>query len=101
MSSQSKLNVDCQCRFKKQFASYLADDIGSEDIEEMYTNGYAAIRESPGFEPTEKEKDWKEESLKHKVIRRTHEERKKAIQEKITAFKAGDGGAGGDDDDDE
>jgi len=82
-------------RFKKQFASYLADDIGSEDMEEMYTNAYAAIRENPKFEPTSK-KNWKEESLKFKVHRRTHEQRKEAINEKIAAFKAGVE-AGGDD----
>ncbi|KAI6119298.1 hypothetical protein EDD16DRAFT_1581430 [Pisolithus croceorrhizus] len=39
------------------------DGIGSEDIEEMYTNAYAAIREDPTFKPTEKTKDWKAESL--------------------------------------
>ncbi|KAG8847816.1 60S ribosomal protein L5 [Tulasnella sp. 330] len=88
-------------RFKKQFASYLADDIGSEDIEEMYTNAYAAIRENPKFEVSEKDKNWKEESLKFKVIRRTHAERKTAIQEKIDAFKAGAGAEAADDDDDD
>jgi len=88
-------------RFKKQFASYLADDIGSEDIEEMYTSAYAAIRENPKLEVSEKDKNWKEESLKFKVIRRTHAERKKAIQEKIAAFKADAGAEAADDDDDD
>jgi len=75
-------------RFKKQFASYLADGIGSEDMEELYTSAYAAIREDPVFKPTEKEKDWKAETLKHKTPRRTHEQRKIAIQEKIEKFHA-------------
>jgi len=89
-------------RFKKQFSTYLADGVSSEDIEEIYTNAYATIRDNPKFEPTEKSKDWKAESHKHKVPRRTLDERKQAIQDKIAAFKAGGGaGGGGDDDDDE
>lgn len=76
-------------RFKKQFSTYLADGIGSEDIEEIYTNAYAAIREDPTFKPTTKEKDWKAESLKHKTPRLTYDQRKERIQEKINAFQAG------------
>ena len=77
--------------FKKQFSTYLADGIGSDDIEEMYTNAYAAIREDPTFKPTEKTKDWKAESLKYKVHRLTLEQRKARIQEKIQAFQANGG----------
>lgn len=76
-------------RFKKQFASYLADGVGSEDIEEIYTNAYAAIREDPTFKPTEKDKDWKAESLKFRSKKLNNEQRKENIQEKISAFKAG------------
>ncbi|KAH8830500.1 hypothetical protein DL96DRAFT_1593187 [Flagelloscypha sp. PMI_526] len=75
-------------RFKKQFSTYLADGVGSEDIEEIYTNAYAAIREDPTFKPTEKSKDWKAETLKHKVHRLTHAQRKERIAEKIKNFKA-------------
>ncbi|QRW16507.1 ribosomal large subunit proteins 60S L5, and 50S L18 [Rhizoctonia solani] len=53
-------------RFKKQFSTYLESGVGSEDIEEIYTNAYAAIREDPSFKPTDKDKDWKAESLKHR-----------------------------------
>lgn len=83
--------IDRPISFKKQFSTYLADGIGSEDIEEIYTNAYAAIREDPVFKPTEKTKDWKAETLKYKVHRRTYEERKAAINEKIEAFKANPG----------
>ena len=79
------------CSFKKQFATYLADGIGSEDIEEMYTNAYAAIREDPVFKPTEKSQDWKAESKKYTVHRRTLAQRKEAIQAKIEAFQANGG----------
>ena len=76
-------------RFKKQFSTYLADGVGSEDIEEIYTNAYAAIREDPTFKPTEKSQDWKAETLKFKTHRLTREQRLERIQEKIKAFQAG------------
>jgi large subunit ribosomal protein L5e len=76
-------------RFKKQFASYLADGVGSEDIEEIFTNAYAAIREDPTFKPTEKSQDWKAESLKHKVHKLTLEQRRANIAAKIEKFQAG------------
>ena len=80
-------------RFKKQFASYLADGVGSEDMEEIYTNAYAAIREDPTFKPTDKDKDWKAESLKFRSKKLNNEQRKENIQEKISAFKAGQAAA--------
>lgn len=87
---QTKNNISniISLRFKKQFASYLEDGIGSEDIEEIYTNAYSAIREDPTFKPTEKTKDWKAEALKHKVHRLTLEQRRERIQEKIAKFQA-------------
>ncbi|KIM46136.1 hypothetical protein M413DRAFT_441200 [Hebeloma cylindrosporum] len=76
-------------RFKKQFSTYLADGIGSEDIEEVYTNAHAAIREDPTFKPTEKSKDWKAESLKYQTKKLTHAQRQANIAAKIEKFKAG------------
>jgi large subunit ribosomal protein L5e len=87
-------------RFKKQFASYLEDGVGSEDMEDIYKNAYAAIREDPVFKPTDKTKDWKEESKKYSTARLTHAQRKEAIEKKIAAFHAGKA-AGGDDEDEE
>lgn len=88
------------CRFKKQFSTYLADGVGSEEIEEIFQNAHTAIREDPTFKPSEKTKDWKAETLKYKTHRLTHEQRKTAIEAKIQAFKAG-GDAVVEDDDDE
>lgn len=88
-------------RFKKQFATYLADGVGSEDIEEIYTNAHAAIRENPVFKATEKEKSWKEESLKYKKDRLTHAQRKEGIEKRIKAFKEGGEADADMDDDDE
>jgi len=86
-------------RFKKQFATYLADGVGSEDIEEIYSNAHAAIREDPTFKPTEKTKDWKSESVKFRSKRLTHAERQARIATKIEKFKAG--GDAQDEDEDE
>lgn len=83
--------------FKKQFSTYLADGIGSEDIEEIYTNAYAAIREDPTFKPTEKTKDWKAESKKYSTTRLTLEQRKAKIQARIESFKANGGDAADED----
>ena len=76
--------------FKKQFSSYLADDIGSDDIEEIYTSAYEAIREDPVFKPTEKDVEkWKKESLARKTHKLTHAQRAERVQTKIAAYKAG------------
>jgi len=77
-------------RFKKQFATYLADDIGSDDIEEVYTAAYAAIREDPSFKATEKDTEkWKKESLSRKQHKLNREQRRSRVEEKIAAYKAG------------
>jgi large subunit ribosomal protein L5e len=77
-------------RFKKQFASYLADGVGSEDIEEVYTNAYAAIREDPVFKPSDKSTDWKAESQKYRTKKLTLDERRANIAAKISKFEAGE-----------
>lgn len=87
--------------FKKQFSTYLADGIGSEDMEEIYQNAYAAIREDPTFKPTEKTTDWAAESKKYRSPRLTLAQRKAKIQEKIEAFQSNGGAVEEDDEDDE
>ena len=77
-------------RFKKQFSTYLADGVGSEDIEEVFTNAYAAIRENPEFTPKEKDvAKWKSESQKYRTPKLTKEQRDARIEEKIAAYRAG------------
>ena len=87
-------------RFKKQFATYLADGVGSDDIEEIYTNAHAAIREDPTFKPTDKSQNWRTESVKHKDKKLTHAQRQANIAAKIEKFKAG-GDAGADDEEED
>lgn len=77
-------------RFKKQFATYLASDISSADLEELYTSAYASIREDPAFKPTDKDSEkWKSESLKRKVPKLNREQRRRRVEEKISAYKSG------------
>ncbi|KAJ9108694.1 hypothetical protein QFC21_000014 [Naganishia friedmannii] len=77
-------------RFKKQFATYLEDGVGSDDIEEIYSNAYAAIREDPSFKPTEKDTaKWTAESKKQRPGKLNREQRASRVQDKIAAYKAG------------
>jgi large subunit ribosomal protein L5e len=85
-------------RFKKQFSSYLADEVSSEDIQGIYADAHAAIRADPTFKPTEKAKDWKAEGLKYKKSKLTHAERQVNIAAKIERFKAGGGAKNAEDD---
>ena len=93
------LNLTRTFRFKRQFSTYLADDVGSADIEEIYTNAHAAIREDPTFKPTEKTQDWATETKKHMTPRLTRDQRMQNIATKIEAFKAGASAAVEDEDD--
>lgn len=95
------LRISPSNSFKKQFSTYLADGVGSDDIEEIYTSAYAAIREDPTFKPTEKTKDWKAESKKYATPRLSLEQRKAKIRARIEAFKAGGGGVVEEDEDEE
>ncbi|KAF8215305.1 hypothetical protein K438DRAFT_2124148 [Mycena galopus ATCC 62051] len=72
--------------FKKQFASYLAYNIGSEDID-IYLRAHAAIREDL-VKPTDKSKHWKSRSAKNRPKRLAYAERKQNIATKIEKFKA-------------
>jgi large subunit ribosomal protein L5e len=89
-------------RFKKQFATYLADDIGSADIEELYTEAYSKIRENPEFKPTEKDvAKWTKESSSQRSKKLTREQRRERVETKIAAYRAGKVDADEDEEDDE
>ncbi|CAD6884965.1 unnamed protein product [Tilletia controversa] len=75
-------------RFKKHFARYLADDIGSEDMEEIYEKAHAAIREDPSFTASDKSKDWASESKQYKAKKLTYQQRKEKIAQTIKEFEA-------------
>lgn len=76
-----------------QFASYLADDIGSEDIEEMYTEAYEKIRENPdpvlADRSEAKKAEYKAASQKYRQKKLTTAERKQRVAKKIAEFSVG------------
>jgi len=83
-----ELREDDETALQRRFSSYLADDLGPEDLEEIYTSAHAAIREDPTFKASDKSKNWKEESLKYRTKKLTHAERKERVQQKLTELRA-------------
>ncbi|SCV67134.1 BQ2448_5780 [Microbotryum intermedium] len=80
-------------RFRKHFSSYLADDIGSDDIEDIYKSAHEKIRESPEAKITDKADlaKWKEASKKTHPKKLTLQQRRERIQEKKDAWLASRG----------
>ncbi|SGY38794.1 BQ5605_C003g02073 [Microbotryum silenes-dioicae] len=80
-------------RFRKHFSSYLADDIGSDDIEDIYRSAHEKIRESPEAQITDKADlaKWKEASRKTHPKKLTLQQRRERIQEKKDAWLASRG----------
>ncbi|KAJ9057147.1 60S ribosomal protein L5 [Entomophthora muscae] len=74
------LEDDDEERFKAQFAKYLEEGIGADDLEDIYTNAYEKIREDPLHE----KKGTKESrNLTFRKKRLTYVQRKHKIQQKI------------------
>ncbi|SCZ96321.1 BZ3500_MvSof-1268-A1-R1_Chr8-2g10116 [Microbotryum saponariae] len=80
-------------RFRKHFSSYLAHDIGSDDIEDIYRSAHEKIRESPEAQITDKADlaKWKEASRKTHPKKLTLQQRRERIQEKKDAWLASRG----------
>ncbi|KAH9473370.1 hypothetical protein Pst134EA_000443 [Puccinia striiformis f. sp. tritici] len=77
-------------RFKKQYSTYLADDIGSADIEEIYTEAHKAIRADPAPKPTDKSKlaEYKKASKQNKPSKIGKEQRAANVKAKVDAYMA-------------
>jgi len=71
--------------FQRQFASYIAEGIESEGIEEMYENVHAAIRENP--EHTKKVKTAKG-GKRRKAVKLTRDQKKANLKRKIAELQA-------------
>lgn len=72
--------------YKRQFANYIKDGIEPDNIEDIYLNAHKKIREDPSFEKKEKAK------VKHntswRMTKRTYDERKQAVKDKLAAHIA-------------
>jgi large subunit ribosomal protein L5e len=72
-------------RYQSQFAKFIEEGIEGDGLEEMYTKAFEAIREDPTFTATTKESSYKPVNPQPK---RTHAQRKAAVQAKKDAMRA-------------
>ncbi|KAM0747372.1 hypothetical protein T439DRAFT_383494 [Meredithblackwellia eburnea MCA 4105] len=88
-------------RFKKHFATYLADEVGSEDIEDIYKEAHQKIREDPVYHKTDKADlaAWKEASKKTHPKKISLQQRRANVAAKKSAWAAGRGAAAEEEDD--
>ncbi|KAH8552189.1 hypothetical protein BGW37DRAFT_490957 [Umbelopsis sp. PMI_123] len=72
-------------RYKKQFATFIAEGITSDEVEDMYTEAHAAIREDPSPKPTEKKKPAAGEKVKTYKQQRLNKKQRdnKVLQKKL------------------
>ncbi|CAO3665335.1 unnamed protein product [Umbelopsis vinacea] len=75
-------------RYKKQFAGFIAGDITADDVEDMYTEAHAAIREDPSAQLTEKKKPAAGEKAKsYKKQRLNKKQRDNKVAQKKAAWE--------------
>merc|ERR1712194_413728 len=79
------LEEEDNTKYQSQFASYLAEDIEADGLEELYEGVHEKIREDPS--PGEKKSFSPDREFKRKV-KLTLEERKAAVQVKKDAKNA-------------
>jgi large subunit ribosomal protein L5e len=84
---------DDEERYKDQFSQYIDDDLEADGIEDLYTEAHKAIREDPfkkaeGEDSKKSKEEWKAESKKFKVTRKTKEERDAGVKERIAKLLA-------------
>ena len=79
------LEEEDNTKFKEQFASYIANDIEADGLEDLYESVHEAIREDPS--PAEKKEFSPDKAFKNKA-KLTLEQRKARVQAKKDAKKA-------------
>jgi len=110
----SMLEEEDQERYKVQFAKFIENDIGADDLEDMYKECHKKIREDPLYEKTEKpEVEHKvqgnytihvedgEETKYERLRRLSKAQRVSRVAQKINAARARLAAAMEDDEDDE
>ena len=84
---------DDEERFNSQFQKYVENEIDAGDLEDTYLEAHKAIREDPFKKdeeagPKKSKEEWKAESKKYKVLKKSRAEKKTAVEEKIKALAA-------------
>ena len=87
-----QLADDDEERYKSQFQQYIDDEVEADSIEEMYTEAHAKIREDPTMADPERgekrsKEEYKQEGLKYKVPKKSKEEKRQHVREKIGELK--------------
>lgn len=72
--------------YKRQFACYIKDGIEPDAIEDLYTEAHEKIRADPAFQ--KKEKAQGEHNKTWRMRKRTYDERKQAVKDKLAAHIA-------------
>lgn len=72
--------------YQRQFSRYIKDGIKPDDIEDMYLEAHKKIRADPSF--TKKEKSTAPHNMTWRLPKRTYDERKQAVKDKIAAHIA-------------
>ena len=84
-------------KYKQHFSKFIEEEVGPDELEDLYTSVHEAIREDPS--PAEKEDPEFDSSYK-RPAKKTYEERKAAVEAKKAAMMEEDDDEDDEDDDD-
>lgn len=74
--------------YKRQFATYIADGVEPDSLEDYYKAGHEKIRESPEATPSKGiSAAKKQEYKKFKTVKLTYDERRERIAQKLVEFQ--------------
>jgi len=71
-------------KYNRHFARYIDEDLGADDLEDLYTKVHEAIRENPVTEKKARSKP--AESKRWQPAKLTYEERKERLKEKLATL---------------
>mmetsp|Transcript_11725 Transcript_11725/g.31553 ORF Transcript_11725/g.31553 Transcript_11725/m.31553 type:complete len:302 (-) Transcript_11725:453-1358(-) len=91
------LQEDDEDRYQEQFAKFIENDIGPDDLEEMYEKAHEAIREDPSMQKTEKQDSYP----KHKKAKMSLSQKRDRVRQKIESYKKKQAAADDEEEDDE
>lgn len=72
-------------KFREHFASYVAEGLDADDLEELYPKVHAAIRANPVMPKKERKKPAEKKIWKHKKL--SYEQKKANLKVKLLALK--------------
>jgi len=79
------LSEEDEEKYKRQFSRYISDGVQADDLEEIYKNAHAKIREDPMFVPSDKKRP--EVSKRYKRAKMNLKQRRDRVKQKIASFE--------------